>query len=80
MNTCVVCHRPLVTDETLICAHCAAPEAAVPGGPALVPCVVCHTPTSGTYGGEFAVCLPCYATGRLTQAHIAHYGRHTEEP
>jgi hypothetical protein len=79
MDTCVVCRQPLATGEAILCAQCAAPETAVPGSPALAPCVVCHTPTSGVYGGEFPVCLPCYATGRLTEEHIAHYGRHTEE-
>lgn len=79
MDTCVVCHQPLAASEAILCAQCAAPETAVPSGPALAPCVVCHTPTSGAYGGEFPVCLPCYATGRLTAEHIAHYGRHTEE-
>jgi hypothetical protein len=79
MDTCVVCHQPLVGGEAIICAHCAAPETAVPGGPALAPCVVCHTPTSGTYGGEFPVCLSCYAAGRLTEEQIARYGQHTEE-
>jgi len=78
MNTCVVCHRPLDAGEAIICAQCAAPETAVQGGPALVPCVVCHTPTGGTYGGEFSVCLCCYATGKLTEEHIAMYCRHTE--
>ena len=56
------------------------PRSAAQGGQVLAPCVVCHTPTSGTYGGEFPVCLRCYATGRLTEEHIALYGRHTEEP
>lgn len=79
-NTCVVCHRSLAAGEAILCAQCAAPEIAVPGGPAQAPCVVCHRPTSGTYGGEFAVCLRCYAIGRLTEAHIARYGRHTEAP
>ena len=79
MNTCVVCHRPLDAGEAILCGPCAAPETALRGGPALVPCVVCHTPTSGTYGGEFPVCLRCYATGMLTQEHIAVYGRHTED-
>jgi len=79
METCVVCRRPLAAGEAILCAHCAAPETTVQGGPALAPCVVCHTPTSGTYGGEFPVCLRCYATGRLTAEHIAHYGRHMEE-
>ena len=79
MNTCVVCHRPLDAGEAILCAQCAAPETAVPGAPALVACVVCDTPTRGSYGGEFPVCLRCYATGRLTEEHIAHCGRHTEE-
>jgi hypothetical protein len=80
MNTCVVCHRPLDAGEAIICAQCVAPESAAQGGQVLAPCVVCHTPTRGTYGGEFAVCLRCYATGRLTEEHIARYGRHTEAP
>jgi len=79
METCVVCRHPLAAGEAILCAQCAAPETAVPGGPVLAPCVVCHTPTSGTYGGEFPVCLPCYARGRLTEELIARYGRHTEE-
>lgn len=79
MDTCVVCRRPLAAGEVILCAQCAAPEAAAKGGRVLVPCVVCHTLTSGTYGGKFPVCLPCYATGQLTEGHIARYGRHTEE-
>lgn len=79
MDTCVVCRQPLAAGEAILCAQCAAPEAVRQGGLGLVPCVVCHTPTSGTYGGDFPVCLPCYATGRLTKGHIARYGRHTEE-
>jgi hypothetical protein len=80
MNTCVVCHQALGADEAIICAQCAAPESAAQGGQDLAPCVVCQTPTRGTYGGEFAVCLRCYATARLTEEHIARYGRHTEAP
>lgn len=85
MNTCVVCHRPLDAGEAIICAQCVAPESAAQGGQVLAPCVVCHTPTGGTYGGQFPVCLRsdscarCYATARLTEKHIARYGRHTEE-
>ena len=79
MDTCVVCHQPLAVGEAIICAQCAAPESAAQGGQDLDACVVCHTPTRGTYGGECPVCLPCYATGRLTEEHIARYGRHTEE-
>lgn len=79
MDTCVVCCRPLPAGEAILCTQCAAPEIAVPGGPVLAPCVVCDTPTSGAYGDEFAVCLRCYATGRLTVEHIARYGRHMEE-
>ncbi len=79
MDTCVVCCRPLPAGEAILCTQCAASETAVPDGPVLAPCVVCHTPTSGAYGGEFLVCLPCYATGRLTEEHIARHGRYTEE-
>ena len=79
MDTCVVCRQPLAAGEATLCGPCAAPEPAVPGGPALVPCVVCDTPTRGSYGEEFPVCLRCYATGALTEEHIARYGRHTEE-
>ena len=79
MDTCVVCHQPLAAGEAILCAQCSAPETTVPGGPALAPCVVCHTATSGAYGGEFPVCLRCYVTGQLTEAHIAHYGHYTEE-
>jgi len=80
MSACVVCHQPLGTGEAIICAQCAAPETVSQDNVALNPCVVCHTPTAGTYGGEFPVCLRCYATGKLTEAHIALYGRHPEAP
>lgn len=79
MGACVVCCRPLPAGEAILCTQCAAPDTPVLGGPALAPCVVCHTPTVGAYGGEFPVCLPCYATGRLTVEHIARYSRHMEE-
>lgn len=71
MDTCVVCGRPIACGEVL-CAQCAT-ATAVPGGPALDRCVVCHTSTHGTYDGEFPVCLSCYVSGRLTEEHIIRY-------
>jgi hypothetical protein len=79
MNTCVVCHQALGAGEAIICERCAASDTVPHAGKALIPCVVCLTPTSGTYGGEFPVCLRCYATGKLTEEHIAMYGRHMED-
>jgi len=79
MNTCVVCHQALGAGEAIICEQCAAPDTVPQGGKALAPCDVCHIPTCGTYGDEFPVCLRCYATGKLTEEHIAMYGRHTED-
>jgi hypothetical protein len=79
MDTCLVCRQLLAAGEAILCAQCAAPETDVAGGPLLAPCVVCHRPTCGTYGGEFPVCLPCYALGRLTGEHITRYSHHTED-
>jgi len=57
-TTCTVCRRPLKSDEEIICAECAAPEI---DGP--YRCVVCSSPTSGTYRDMIPVCLACYAIG-----------------
>lgn len=70
---CVVCGRPIACGKVL-CAQCAATDVSAPAC-----CVVCHTPTHGTYDGEFPVCLSCYASGRLTEEHIVRYSHHTEE-
>ena len=78
MNTCPVCQQPLGVGEAIICQQCAAPDTVSLDDKVLARCVGCQAPTRGTYGGEFPVCLPCYATGNLTEEQIAMYGCHPE--
>ena len=79
MNTCDICSQPRFAIKAIIYRRCAAADHVSQDAEISAPCVVCNLPTCGTGGDEFPVCLRCYATGKLTDEHIALYGHHTED-